>query len=57
MNNFRLCTILTWPALAGHGLEVEKQHSAALTSAMLGDSRERKETRDEFLSNKNHSSI
>jgi GTP cyclohydrolase I len=36
---------------------VEKQHSGAVTSAMLGDFRERKETRDEFLSlaaNKNH---
>src|SRR5271154_4054258 len=36
---------------------VEKQHSGAMTSAMLGDFRERKETRDEFLSlaaNKNH---
>jgi GTP cyclohydrolase I len=28
---------------------VEKQHSGAVTSAMLGDFRERKETRDEFL--------
>jgi GTP cyclohydrolase I len=39
---------------------VEKQHSGTLTSAMLGDFRERKETRDEFLSlvsNKNHSFI
>lgn len=36
---------------------VEKQHSGTLTSAMLGDFRERKETRDEFLSlvsNRNH---
>ena len=36
---------------------VEKQHSGTLTSAMLGDFRERKETRDEFLSlvsHKNH---
>jgi GTP cyclohydrolase I len=29
---------------------VEKQHSATLTSAMLGEFRDRKETRDEFLS-------
>ena len=29
---------------------VEKQHSATVTSAMLGEFRERKETRDEFLS-------
>jgi GTP cyclohydrolase I len=29
---------------------VEKQHSGAVTSAMLGGFRERKETRDEFLS-------
>lgn len=29
---------------------VEKQHSGAVTSAMLGAFRERKETRDEFLS-------
>src|SRR5690242_15482825 len=39
---------------------VEKQHSGTLTSAMLGDFRERKESRDEFLSlvsNKNHSFI
>jgi GTP cyclohydrolase I len=28
---------------------VEKQHSGTVTSAMLGDFRERKETRDEFL--------
>jgi GTP cyclohydrolase I len=28
---------------------VEKQHSGAMTSAMLGDFRDRKETRDEFL--------
>ncbi len=36
---------------------VEKQHSGTLTSAMLGDFRNRKETRDEFLSlisQKNH---
>jgi GTP cyclohydrolase I len=29
---------------------VEKQHSGAITSAMLGAFRTRKETRDEFLS-------
>ena len=29
---------------------VEKQHSGAVTSAMLGAFRHRKETRDEFLS-------
>jgi len=29
---------------------VEKQHSGAITSAMLGAFRARKETRDEFLS-------
>lgn len=29
---------------------VEKQHSGTVTSAMLGDFRERKDTRDEFLS-------
>jgi GTP cyclohydrolase I len=29
---------------------VEKQHSGTVTSAMLGGFRERKETRDEFLS-------
>ncbi len=36
---------------------VEKQHSGTITSAMLGDFRDRKETRDEFLSlvsNRNH---
>jgi GTP cyclohydrolase I len=33
---------------------VEKQHSGAMTSAMLGAFRERKETRDEFLSLVNH---
>jgi len=36
---------------------VEKQHSGTVTSAMLGGFRERKETRDEFLSlvaHKNH---
>ncbi len=37
---------------------VEKQHSGTITSAMLGDFRDRKETRDEFLSlvsNRTHS--
>jgi GTP cyclohydrolase I len=36
---------------------VEKQHSGAMTSAMLGAFRDRKETRDEFLAlvNKNNS--
>ena len=29
---------------------VEKQNSTAMTSAMLGDFRENKQTRDEFLS-------
>jgi GTP cyclohydrolase I len=29
---------------------VEKQHSGTVTSAMLGGFRDRKETRDEFLS-------
>jgi GTP cyclohydrolase I len=33
---------------------VEKQHSGAVTSAMLGAFRNRKETRDEFLSLVNH---
>ncbi len=33
---------------------VEKQHSGAMTSAMLGAFRDRKETRDEFLSFVNH---
>jgi len=33
---------------------VEKQHSGAMTSAMLGAFRERKETRDEFLELVNH---
>ena len=33
---------------------VEKQHSGAMTSAMLGAFRKRKETRDEFLSLVNH---
>jgi GTP cyclohydrolase I len=35
---------------------VEKQHSGAMTSAMLGAFRTRKETRDEFLSLVNHRS-
>jgi GTP cyclohydrolase IA len=35
---------------------VEKQHSGAMTSAMLGAFRDRKETRDEFLSLVNKSS-
>jgi GTP cyclohydrolase IA len=34
---------------------VEKQHSGAMTSAMLGAFRDRKETRDEFLALVNHS--
>ena len=33
---------------------VEKQHSGAMTSAMLGAFRERKKTRDEFLALVNH---
>jgi GTP cyclohydrolase I len=33
---------------------VEKQHSAATTSAMLGCFRDRKDTRDEFLALLNH---
>jgi GTP cyclohydrolase I len=36
---------------------VEKQHSGTITSAMLGAFRQRKDTRDEFLSlvaQKNH---
>jgi GTP cyclohydrolase IA len=35
---------------------VEKQHSGAMTSAMLGAFRERKDTRDEFLALVNHRS-
>jgi len=35
---------------------VEKQHSGAMTSAMLGIFRERKKTRDEFLALVNHRS-
>jgi GTP cyclohydrolase I len=35
---------------------VEKQHSGAMTSAMLGAFRDRKDTRDEFLSLVNHHS-
>jgi GTP cyclohydrolase I len=33
---------------------VEKQHSGAMTSAMLGAFRDRKDTRDEFLALVNH---
>ena len=33
---------------------VEKQHSGAMTSAMLGSFRDRKDTRDEFLALVNH---
>ena len=36
---------------------VEKQHSGAVTSAMLGAFRSRKETRDEFLSLVAHTSL
>lgn len=36
---------------------VEKQHSGAVTSAMLGAFRSRKETRDEFLSLVSHNSM
>ncbi len=36
---------------------VEKQHSGAMTSAMLGAFRHRKETRDEFLSLVSHSGM
>ena len=36
---------------------VEKQHSGAMTSAMLGAFRERKKTRDEFLSLVNHRGV
>ncbi|MGQ9634070.1 MAG: GTP cyclohydrolase I FolE [Bryobacteraceae bacterium] len=36
---------------------VEKQHSGAVTSAMLGAFRSHKETRDEFLSLVSHSSL
>jgi GTP cyclohydrolase I len=35
---------------------VEKQHSGAMTSAMLGAFRDRKKTRDEFLALVNHKS-
>ena len=35
---------------------VEKQHSGAMTSAMLGLFRDRKKTRDEFLALVNHRS-
>jgi len=33
---------------------VEKQHSGAMTSSMMGAFRDRKETRDEFLALVNH---
>ncbi|HBY59326.1 MAG TPA: GTP cyclohydrolase I FolE, partial [Solibacterales bacterium] len=36
---------------------VEKQHSSATTSAMIGAMRERKETRDEFLSLVSHNTM
>jgi GTP cyclohydrolase I len=36
---------------------VEKQHSGAMTSAMLGAFRDRKKTRDEFLALVNHRSM
>ena len=36
---------------------VEKQHSGAVTSAMLGAMRQRKDTRDEFLALVRHSSL
>ena len=36
---------------------VEKQHSGAMTSAMLGAFRDRKKTRDEFLSLVNHRGV
>jgi GTP cyclohydrolase I len=36
---------------------VEKQHSGAVTSAMLGAFRSHKETRDEFLSLVSHTSL
>jgi GTP cyclohydrolase I len=36
---------------------VEKQHSGAMTSAMLGAFRTRKDTRDEFLALVNHRSV
>jgi len=36
---------------------VEKQHSGAVTSAMLGAFRDRKKTRDEFLSLVNHRGV
>jgi GTP cyclohydrolase I len=36
---------------------VEKQHSGAMTSAMLGAFRDRKSTRDEFLALVNHRAI
>ncbi len=36
---------------------VEKQHSSTVSSAMLGDFRSRKDTRDEFLSHVRHNSL
>ena len=36
---------------------VEKQHSGAVTSAMLGAFRTHKETRDEFLSLVSHTAL
>jgi GTP cyclohydrolase I len=36
---------------------VEKQHSSTVSSAMLGDFRSRKDTRDEFLSHVRHTSL
>jgi len=36
---------------------VEKQHSGTVTSAMLGSFRQRKDTRDEFLSLVQHNSL
>jgi GTP cyclohydrolase I len=36
---------------------VEKQHSGTVTSAMLGAFRNRKDTRDEFLSLVSHNSL
>jgi GTP cyclohydrolase I len=36
---------------------VEKQHSSTVSSAMLGDFRARKDTRDEFLSHVRHNSL
>jgi len=36
---------------------VEKQHSSTVSSAMIGDFRSRKDTRDEFLSHVRHNSL